>query len=356
MVKLAKANALAQDGMPMGSRVLAAALTVLLGSLQPLGLGLAFGVGWLGRAPAAAAQPYRGTGASAPDPKDKTPAAVRQRALSKARRAALELALGQIQSESGKIGKAEKKSVLSATDAWTGAYRVLSETSEGESVAVEIEVEIDVARLRKKVAGAPASDAKPLFALEAVELGDNCGDRSASARVEDELVVGHAVEKGGAPLHVRVTCTPLGPVPHTFVVAARAVLEAKSEGRVVARASIDSFGGDADSAMQAAIAEAAQSVAASAALHRRGVVSVRVQGALPAARMRRFERALVQSVMGVAKVELAGVAGKGNVLLSVHGPSDAPALAQALGSFSAPGVKARVLAVEGPDALAIQLE
>ncbi|HWB79348.1 MAG TPA: hypothetical protein VG755_30510 [Nannocystaceae bacterium] len=336
----------------MGSRVLAAALTVLCGSQQPLGLGLAFGVGWLALAPAAAAQPFRGTGASAPDPKDKTPAAVRQRALSKARRAALELALGEL----GKIGKAEKKSVLSATDAWTGAYRVLSEKNEGESVAIEVEVEIDVARLRKKVAGAPASDAKPLFTLAAVELGDNCGDRTAVARVEDELVVGHAVDKGGAPLTVSVACTPLGPVPHTFVVAARAVLEAKSEGRVVAQASIDSFGGDAGSAMQAAIAEAAQSVAASAALHRRGVVSVRVQGALPAARMRRFERALVQSVMGVSKVELAGVGGKGNVLLSVHGPSDAPALAQALGSFSAPGVKARVLAVEGPDALAIQLE
>lgn len=355
MVKLAKANALAQDGVPMRSRVLAAALTFQLGSLRPLGVGLAIAVGWLGLAPAAAAQPFRGTGSSAPDPKDKTPGAVRQRALSKARRAALDLALAEIQSESGKLGKAEKKSVLSASDAWTGAYRVLSEKSEGEGIAIEVEVDIDVARLRKKVAGAPSSDAKPLFTLEGVELGDGCGDRTASARVEDELVVGHAVDKGGAPLSVSVACTPLGPVPHTFVVAARAVLEAKSEGRVVARASIDSFGGDAESAMLAAIAEAAQSVAASAALHRRGVVSVRVQGALPAARMRRFERALVQSVMGVSKVELARLDGKGNVVLSVHGPSDAGALAQALGSLSAPGVKAQVLAVEGPDALAIQL-
>ncbi|MBC8068774.1 MAG: hypothetical protein IAG13_10615, partial [Deltaproteobacteria bacterium] len=75
----------------------------------------------------------------------------------------------------------------------------------------------------------------------------------------------------------------------------------------------------------------------------------------PAARLRRFERALVQSVMGVAKVELARVDAKGNVVLSVHGPSDAPSLAQALGTLSAPGVKTQVLAVEGPDALSIEL-
>jgi hypothetical protein len=338
--------------MSMRSRLVATALAIGLGSMPYAVLG----VGCVGMPTAAAAQPYRGSGASAPEPKDKTPGAVRQRALAKARRAALELALGELQSQSGKLGKAEKKAVLSASDAWTGAYRVLSEKNEGEGVAIEGEVEIDVARLRKKVAGAPSSDAKPLFVLDGIELADGCGDRTARARVEDELVVGRAVAAGGAPLRITVACTSLGPVPHTFVHAARAVIEAKSDGRVVARVSIDSFGGDPDAAMLAAIAEAAQSVAASAALHRRGVVALRVAGARPAARLRRLERALVQSVMGVAKVEeLARVDAKGNVVLSVHGPSDAPTLAQALGSLDAPGVKAQVLAVEGPDALSIEL-
>jgi len=335
----------------MRSRLSATALAIGLGSMPYAALGL----GWLGGPAAAAAQPYRGSGTSAPEPKDKSPGAVRQRALSKARRAALELAIGQLESQSGKLGKSEKKAVMSASDAWTGSYRVLSERDEGDGVAIEVEVEIDVARLRKKVAGAPSSDAKPLFMLEAIELGDGCGDRTAKARVEDELVVGRAVAQGGAPLRVTVTCTPLGPVPHTFVHVARAVVEAKSDARVVARSSIDSVGGDPEAAMTAAIAEAAQAVAATAALHRRGVVALRVAGARPAARLRRLERALVQSVMGVAKVELARVDAKGNVVLSVHGPSDAPTLAQALGSLDAPGVKAQVLAVEGPDALSIEL-
>jgi hypothetical protein len=334
--------------MSMRSPWLATALALGLGSV-PVGAGTLLGLGW---PRAAAAQGYRGAGSSAPEPKDKTPGAVRQRALSQARRAALELALAEL----GKVGKPERKSVLAASDAWTGAYRVLSERNEGASVSIEVEVEIDLARLRKKIAGAPASSAKPLFTLDAVELADACGsDRDRRARVEDELVVGHAVEAGGAPLRVSVACTALGPVPHTFVFAARAVVEASSEGRVVARAAVDSFGGDVDAAMLAAIAEASQSVAASAALHRRGVVAVRVAGARPAARLRRFERALVQSVMGVAKVELARVDANGNVVLSVHGPSDAPSLAQALGSLSAPGVKTQVLAVEGPDALSIEL-
>ncbi|MBC8071015.1 MAG: hypothetical protein IAG13_22010, partial [Deltaproteobacteria bacterium] len=208
----------------------------LLATVVALGLGFlplpAAALGWLGFSAAAWAQPYRGSATSAPEPKDKTPGAVRQRALSKARRAALELALAEV----GKVGKTERKSALAASDAWTGAYRVLSERAEGESVAIEVEVEIDVARLRKKVAGVPASSAKPLFALGSIEAVDACGSDRVRQVVKDELTGAQAITEGGAPLQISISCTPLGPVPHTFVLAARAVVEATSDARVVARA------------------------------------------------------------------------------------------------------------------------
>jgi hypothetical protein len=324
----------AKGGFP---RTLALVLVLAAGALAP---------------DAAAAQPFRGSGTSAPDPKDKTPTAARTRALDKARRAALDAALVEL----GKLSKATKKSITANTSAWTGSYRIISESPVGAGVAIEVEVEIDVARLRKRTEAGSTTVAAPLFTLEGVDLDSGC-EPSATirARVEDELVVAGAVGAGGAPLKIEGKCKVLGPVPHTFEHAARIELVASSGGSATATAEVDGFAKTPEEALAAAAAQAASQLGASLALHRRGRVLLRVSGGRPSVKLRRLERALVQSVMGVSAVELSRVDAQGRVVFSVLGVADAQALAQALQSLHSPGVSTSVIAIEGPDVLAIEL-
>jgi hypothetical protein len=325
--------------------------TALRGLPRHLALWLVVAAGAL--APdAAAAQPFRGSGTSAPDPKDKTTTAARTRALDKARRAALEAALVDL----GKLSKATRKSILASTSAWTGSYRIISEREVDDGVAIEVEVEIDVARLRKRTESPSTTAAVPLFTLEGVDLDSGC-EPSATirARIEDELVVAGAVGTGGPALRITAKCKSLGAVPHTFEHAARIEVVASSGGARTATAEVDGFARSPDEAIAAAAAQAASQLGASLALHRRGRVLLRVSGGRPSVKLRRLERALVQSVMGVSAVELSRVDAQGRVVFSVLGVADAQALAQALQSLHSPGVTTSVTAIEGPDVLAIEL-
>jgi hypothetical protein len=316
---------------------------------------LAWLLGALALAPGAAgAQPFRGAGTSSPEAKDKTPTAARGRALDKARRAALEAALAEL----GKLSKSARKSILGNTAAWTGSYRVLSERDAGDGVAieVEVEVEIDLARLRKRAEGGSTTVAVPLFLLEGVDAGAGCEPKNTlAARIEDELTVAGAVGIEGAALRVTATCTTLGAVPHTFEHAAHVAVVASSGGRTIASAELDGFAKSPAEALAVAAGEAAAQIGASIALHRRGRVLLRVAGGRPSVKLRRLERALLQSVMGVNAVELTSLDERGVVVFSVLGVADAPALAQALSSLQSPGVQASVTAIEGPDVLAIEL-
>lgn len=300
---------------------------------------------------AASAQPFRGAGTSSPDAKDKTPTAARTRALDKARRVALEAALAEL----GKLDKSARKSILGNTGAWTGSYRVLAERDVAGAVEIEVEVEIDLARLRKRTDGGAKGVAAPLFQLEGVD-GTGCEPAATiRARVEDELLVAGAIGPEGAPLRIAARCTYLGPVPHTFEHAARVELSATAGGRPIASARLESFAGSEAEAIGTAAAEAAAEIGASLAVHRRGRVMLRVVGGRPAVKLRRLERALLQSVMGVQAVELARIDGRGAVVFAVLGIADAEALAQALLTLQSPGVQASVTAIEGPDVLAIEL-
>jgi len=314
---------------------------------------LAWLLGALALAPGAAgAQPFRGAGTSSPEAKDKTPTAARARALDKARRAALEAALAEL----GKLSKSARKSILGNTSAWTGSYRVLSERDAGDGVAIEVEVDIDLARLRKRAEGGSTTVAAPLFLLEGVDAGASCEPKTTlAARIEDELEVAGAVGSEGAALRVTVTCASLGPVPHTFEHAAHVAVVASSGGRTIASAELDGFAKSPQEALTVAVGEAAGKIGAALALHRRGRVLLRVAGGRPSVKLRRLERALLQSVMGVNAVELASLDERGVVVFSVLGVADAPALAQALSSLQSPGVQASVTAIEGPDVLAIEL-
>jgi len=328
----------------------------MLGPLRRnLLLGLVLGAGAL-VPDAAAAQPFRGSGTSAPDAKDKTPTDPRTRALDKARRVALEAALAELGRTSGKLTKSTKKSILANTSAWTGSYRVVSENASGTGVVIEVEVEIDLARLRKRTESGGTTVAVPLFTLEGIDMDSGCEPLATiRARIEDELVVAGAVGTGGAPLRLEAKCKALGPVPHTFEHAARIEVVASSGGVTAAATEVDGFAKSPAEALGAAAAQAAAQLGASLALHRRGRVMLRVGGGRPSVKLRRLERALVQSVMGVSAVELSRVDAQGRVVFSVLGVADAQALAQALQSLQSPGVSTSVTAIEGPDVLAIEL-
>jgi len=312
------------------------------------------GLGWCAHA-AAALAPYRGTGSAPAAAKPDEPgAAVRTKALAKARKAALEAALAQMP---GPVDKAAKKAVLKSADAWTGAYRVLSERNDGGAVTIEVEVDVDVARLQKRLTSAPSLGSAPLFRVEDVAVGEGCGDeRTLAARVQDELAAAGASASDGVPVKVRVECKALGPVPHTFLHAAHVELHAEADGRSIGAFEADGFAADPPTTMATAVGQAAGDLASRLATHRRGMVALRVESALPAARVRRLERALAQSVVGVARVELARVDPRGAVVLRVHGQLDAAALGRALEQLQTPGLRASVVALEGPDALAIRLQ
>lgn len=324
----------------------------VLRPVMDLGLALGLVVGLLLVGGAARAQPFRGAATSAADAKDKTPTAARTRALDKARRAALEAALAEL----GKLDKASRKSILGNTSAWTGSYRVLSERTAGDGVTIEVEVEIDLARLRKRAQGDGKSVAAPLFTLGEIDLEAGCEPGATiRARIEDELVVAGAVGSEGPPLRIAATCRSLGAVPHTFEHAAHVEFVATAAGATVATARLDGFGKSPPEALAAAAAEAAAQIGTTVMRHRRGRVMLRVSGGRPSVKLRRLERALLQSVMGVGAVELASIDARGSVTFAVLGAADAATLAQALQSLQSPGVHASVTAVEGPDVLAIEL-
>lgn len=318
----------------------------------------------------AAAAPVRGTGeAKASETKSPSLGQTRARALRRARRAALEAALRQLP---GPIDAAARKAVLDAADSWTGAYRVLSEQSDGQDVALELEVEIDLVRLQKRVAKREGGGGGPAWALGAVGSAEGCGQAAAIAElVRTELVAQGAVareaagtegqgSKGktkgkAAALDVALDCHALGAVDHTYLHAVRVRATATADGRTVAEASTSAFATTPAEALTAGVHGALSDVAAKLVAHERGHVRVRVQSPLPAIRIRRLETAMRNSVLGVDEVEV-GAIDEGVVELQVRGELSAKALSRALGQLQLPGFSLTIVRVEPPDVLTIRLQ
>jgi hypothetical protein len=325
-------------------------------------LAWAIAVGVAGAAAPAEAAPVRGTGqAKASEAKASSLAQTRDRALRRARRAALEAALQQV---TGPVDPAARKAVLESADAWTGAYRVLSERSDGQDVDLEIEVEIDLVRLHKRVA--KREDAgRPRWALGAVGSAEGCGDATALAElVRTELAAQGGVtaptdrpsKSGKEPaLDVALDCQALGPVAHTFLHAARVRVTATAEGRAVAEASMPAFATTPAEAAMAGVARALSDVAGALTAQRSGRVRVHVQSPTPAVRIRRLEAAMRNSVLGVDEVEVGAVS-QGQVELHVRGGLSAKALSLALGQLALPGFTLTVVRVESPDVVTIRLQ
>lgn len=299
----------------------------------------------------AAAEPFVGQGSAERSAKE--PAAARTKAIARARKAALQAALATLT----KTDKAARTQLLRTSDAWTGAYRVLAERDGPDTISVEVEVDIDLARLTKRVTVAAPSELVPLFSIGRATVADSCGVAGdVRARINDELIALGGIGSGGQPLELTVRCTAMGAVTNTTQFAARVELVGTAGGRTQALGDATAFAVDPQAAMAAAIGQAAGELGTKLARHRRGQVLLRVRGAQPAVRLVRFERALVQSVVGVISVELGGVDGTKTVLLRVRGPADAQALARALESMHAPGVHVGPAAVEGADDVAIALQ
>ena len=279
----------------------------------------------------------------------------RARALRRARRAALEAALGQV---GGPIDPAARKSVLKSAEAWTGAYRILAERNDGERVDIEVEVEIDLVRLTKRVRKREESSGRPVFRLQAVEATPACGELDlVSQTVRDDLVAlgGAVIDGPGAPLSIAVDCQVLGPVQHTYLHAVRVQVVATSEGRTVGTHDRPAFATSPDEALAAGLRRSLDDLADNLAVHRRGHVRVRVQAPYPAARVRRLETAMRNSVLGVDGVSVAGLE-PGTVELHVRGELAAKTLATRLEALTLPGFTLSIVDVDPPDALTIRLE
>ncbi len=311
----------------------------------------------------AAAAPVQGTGqAKASETKAPNLAQTRARALRRAQRAALEAALQQL---AGPVDPAARKAVLESADAWTGAYRVLSEQSNGQDVSLELEVEIDLVRLQKRVAKREAGGGgKPAWALGDVGSAEGCGEAGAVAEVvRTELLAqgavtadGAAPKKGKAPaLDVALDCQALGAVDHTYLHAVRVRATATAEGRTIAEASAPAFAATPAEALAAGVQRALSDVAGGLTASGRGRVRLRVQSPMPAVRIRRLENAMRNSVLGVDAVEV-GAVGKGVVELHVRGELSAKELSRALGQLALPGFSLTLVRVEPPDVVTVRLQ
>lgn len=301
-----------------------------------------------------AAAPYVARGeAELGQGKAASPVAARRAALLRARRSALETALAEV---SAPVDQDARKAVFGALEAWTGAYRVLSESTRGGLVAVEVEVEIDAHRLAKRVARRQARPTTPMFVRGDVEIEGECGHAPAQYVVEELAAMG-ALARGGAgdTLDLRVRCRPLGLVRHTFVHAARVELEAVSSDVPVARAISHGFARDDLGAVSGALQRAIGDLAPKLGAHRHGELVVRVRSPLPSARIRRLERAMRESVLGVEDVQVGGLEPDGSVVLRVAGELRSDTLARELEALSLPGFSLTIARIDGPDALTIRL-
>lgn len=282
---------------------------------------------------------------------------VRKRALRRARTQAIKTALASVQGGN----REARQAIVKQHSAWTGSYRVLSETRPGDAVRLQIEVDIDLARLTKHVAGkpAPGRGARPRFSLGLVKGSADgmCGDTNAlPTLVAEELgtvgAIAEASAKGAVPVDLNIACQALGPVRFTSMHAARVEIAAVSEGRTVATLTRESFAEDGDAAVRGGLAAALFAVGAELATHQRGRVRVRIDAPGPADRVRRLERTIRDKVLGVSKVAVAGLT-PGQVVLAVQTELTAATLAKRLSGLSLPDFSVTILGVEEPDVVTI---
>lgn len=303
-------------------------------------------------APASAlAAPFAGEGTAAiPEGGDRQ--ASRRQALERARRAALEAAIAEIAAQGGVVDPAARTRVLAGASAWTSAYRILRQGDDGATATIQVEVELDLPRLEKLLdpaASAPAPSAGPPLPVLGEVQAEGCPDEVVGHVGEHLIARGLVAGAGaGSRLDVRLRCEPLGWVAQAQVHGARVVVQAGVAGGEALRGEAIGFAGDPTAAAGEGLRRALVDVGE--AYHRGAdpAVAITLELPWPAARVRRVEKAIRDSIVGVRSVALAGVAADGAVVLRIDGSLGVEALAQRLRALSIPGAPLRILSVDGP--------
>lgn len=315
--------------------------------LHALLLAAATGVALAISGSSALAAPFAGTGhAAIGGATDGLKA--RSQALERARRTALEAAIEQV----GAGDPASRKSVLANPNAWTGKYRVLQQSDDGATATATVSVEIDTARLAKALAtpGASAGAASGLPPLlpSLTVAAQGCPE-GLEAGLRRGLVAGGVIRdvapgSAGPVLTASLVCGAVGVVryPKQAVVRVAARWSAPGLPELAIGVGEDLAAATADAAAGLA-ARASQDLSAKTA----GGVRLRLAAPWPAARVRRLERALRESIVGVQTVTVAGVASDGAVTLQVEGSLTAEELHARLSAVTVPGATIVVGEVDG---------
>lgn len=281
-------------------------------------------------------------------------AAARDRAIRDARVAALELALESIEVTTDEAAIEE---VRARAEAWTTAYRVL-ELNEGEGeVEVRVEVEVDVPRLRKRVAQRDGRDRVRGFGLGALETSGCPGVEQAMV-VDPLRAYGILSDASEATLSLELRCRDRGIVEHTHVRAVAVELDARVEGEDALSLSLstEGFAETAELGARIALDRAVVELADALAIAARGELELRVEQPWPASRVTELERRLRDEILGVDRVELAGIAADGSAILRIAGSLDAAQLGRALEDASFSSFSLVGLRVDGAHALCARMQ
>ncbi len=278
--------------------------------------------------------------------------APRRQALQRARKAALEAALAELEG----VDSGDRSRLLASSAAWTSAYRILQQSDDGATATVEVEVEIDLPRIEKLLRGA----GEPVGGVMAPRFGelrgDGCGDEVVAGVREQLLARGLVSVAAEAPtvMNLRLRCERLGEVYQARAHGSRVTIEAEISGAVPFKSVALAFAEEPSAAEFEALRRALGGL--SEALYRGRDTSILLEIAAPwpAARVRRLQHAIGSSVVGVRSVSVGGITSGGAVILRIEGGEGlvAEQLAQRVRTLQIPGVPLRILRVKGPRRIA----
>ncbi len=313
----------------------------------------------------ALAAPFAGTGHAAIG--DKVDALkARDQALERARKAALEAAVEQL----GAGDLTARKQVLAAPAVWTRSYRVLRQDDDGATATAMVSVEIDTARLGKALAGAVAGGAvagkgpSNFILLPALALENSGCPASAEAELRRALLAVGAIRdvapgSAGPVLSASLSCAAPGSLSYPRVTVVRGELGLKwPAGATPGPSSVRAtgLGEDAQAAASDALAGLIGQVTRGMSRGTDGGVRLKIAAPWPAARVRRLERALRESVLGATAVTVAAVGSDGAVTLRVEGGLTAQELQERLAGVQVPGATIGVGEVEASHVVHISLQ
>ncbi|MEZ4382816.1 MAG: hypothetical protein R3A79_15890 [Nannocystaceae bacterium] len=300
----------------------------------------------------ALAAPYVGEGV-APIAEGGDRIGPRREALKKARTAALEAALAEL----GGVDPQGRSRILATAAAWTSAYRILRQSDDGATATVEVEVEIDLPRLEKLLAGAAApTGGPPPPRLGEVQIS-GCGDEVDEVGVRELMVargLATAESSSAGTLRVSLTCEDLGEVHQARAHGAKVSLSTQIDGAPANTSDALAFAEDASAAALEALRSALAGLSDALRRERDTAIALEIAAPWPAARIRRLERAIRSSVVGVRSVGVGGITPGGAVILRVDGGDALAAqdLAARVQALQVPGAPLRIVEVHGPRRIA----